>query len=135
MKEFAYEYWKFWLTRRTFRELSNVYQFDPSYQKKWNEATCPNSWLSGGVVPAGMFVMNPCIIKVVTNVFYLNLNSIHSWKSVTRVVVVFVTGAGLYTSGDHAPASETNDPAETVADPALGGGPVLGVTVIDGIEL
>ena len=82
-----------------------------------------------------MFVMNPCIIKVVTNVFYLNLNSIHSWKSVTRVVVVFVTGAGLYTSGDHAPASETNDPAETVADPKLGGIPVLGVTVIDGIEL
>jgi len=79
--------------------------------------------------------MNPCICKVVTNVFYLNLNSIHSWKSVTRVVVVFVKPvAGLNTSGDHAPASETNDPAETAADPGLAV-PVLGVTNIDGIEL
>jgi hypothetical protein len=135
LKEFAYEYIKFWLTWRGFRELSNVNQLDPSYQKKWNEATCPNSWLSGGVVSGGMFVMNPCICKVVTNVFYLNLNSIHSWKSVTRVVVVFVKPvAGLNTSGDHAPASATNDPAETVADPGLAV-PVLGTSVIDGIEL
>lgn len=41
-------------------------------------------------------------------------------------------GSVLYTSGDHAPARETNDPAETVKDPGPGG--VL-TTVSYGIEL
>lgn len=65
----------------------------------------------------------------------MNLTSIHSWKSGTSVIVEFVKpGALLYTSGDHAPSSETKDPGETIADPGLVG-PKLGVTVIDGIEL
>ena len=60
----------------------------------------------------------------------MNLNSIHSWKSGTIVVVKIVkAGSGLYTSGDHAPSRETNDPAETVKGP-------LGLTTVsDGIEL
>ena len=42
----------------------------------------------------------------------------------------------MYTSGDHAPARETNDPAETVKDPGITGGPVEGLTTVsDGIEL
>ena len=69
----------------------------------------------------------------------MNLNSIHSWASGTIVVVVFnkapgIRAWGLKTSGDHAPARETKDPAETVKDPK-GETPVLGVVVIDGIEL
>ena len=51
--------------------------------------------------------------KDFTSVLYLNLTSIHSWRSVIGGSEINIGGVlGLYTSGDHAPANETNDPYE-----------------------
>ena len=70
------------------------------------------------------------MIKDVTRVFYLNLTSIHSWRSVIggSVGVIDDIGVlGLKTSGDHAPSNETNDPGDTEGIVAAAGNEITGI--------
>ena len=80
------------------KEVSKVNHLLPSYQNKKNDATCPNS---AGYVACGTMipVSNPCMINDVTRVFYLNLTSIHSWRSVIGRSVGLIGTVGVKIKG------------------------------------